>query len=293
MHQNVEYKIQIAESFEREGKLLHALQIYYILLKNKHHKKTAVIKLADIFQKFGKIEKAIILFEDYLFENLDIEMQKYFAHYLIKNEKYEKALEVLEYISKESNPEIYFLNGLANYKLHDYEISKINFNEFIRKNKRSDLLPEAYLFLSKSYRHLKNYDLALENAKLSELIWNRNFELYLNLAKIYFHKEMYLHAFEAISKAIKINSSEFRLYKWAGKILYFMGEFEKAEDYLKTFINESDAVQDSEIYSLLGGTCLKNKKYNEARDYFELSLQLDPENESALKGKLESGKSAS
>lgn len=293
MHQNVDYKIQIAESFEREGKLLHALQIYYILLKNKNHKKTAVIKLADIFQKFGKIEKAILLFEDYLFENLDIEMQKYFAHYLIKNEKYEKSLEVLEYISKESNPEIYFFNGLANYKLHDYEISKINFTEFIRKNKKSDLLPEAYLFLSKSYRHLNNYDLALENAKLSELIWNRNFELYLNLAKIYFHKEMYLHAFEAIGKAIKINNREFRLYKWAGKILYFMGEFEKAEDYLKTFINESDAVQDSEIYALLGGTCLKNKKYKEAHDYFELSLKIDPANEFSLKGKLECGKSAS
>lgn len=59
MQQQVEYKIQIAESFEREGKLLHALQIYYILLKNKNHKKTAVIKLADIFQKFGKIEKQL------------------------------------------------------------------------------------------------------------------------------------------------------------------------------------------------------------------------------------------
>lgn len=293
MNQHDDYKFQIAESFEREGKFLHALQIYYILLKNKNHKKSAVIKLADIYQKFGKIDKAIILFENYLSENLDIEMRKYFANYLIKNGHNEKALEVLEYISKESNPEIFFLTGLANYKSKEYEIAKINFVEFVKRNKKSELLPDAYLYISKSYRHLNNFDLALENAKISEMIWNRNFELYLNLAKIYFHKEMYLHAFEAVSKAIKINNKEFRLYKWAGKILYYMDEFEKAEDYLRKFINECDSIQDSEIYALLGGTCLKNRKYKEAQDYFELSLKIDPGNETAIKGKLESGKSAS
>lgn len=291
--QQVEYKIQIAESFEREGKLLHALQIYHILLKHKKYKRTAVIRLADIYQKFGKLDKAVLLFEDYLFENLDIEMRKYFAHYLIKNEIYEKALDVLEYISKESNPEVYFLTGLANYKLKNYEIAKINFSEFVRKNKRSDLLPEAYLFLSKSYRRLNQYDLALENAKLSEMIWNRNFELYLNLAKIYFYKEMYLHAFEAISKAIKINNKDYHLYKWAGKILYYMDEYEKAEVYLKKFVTEGDIEQEPEIFALLGGTYLKCKKYKEAKVYFELCLKIDPSNTFALKGKNDCAKFAS
>jgi tetratricopeptide (TPR) repeat protein len=104
---------------------------------------------------------------------------------------------------------------------------------------------------------------------------------------------MFLHAFEAISEAIKINSSDYNLYKWAGKILYHMGEFDKAEVYLKKFVNEGDIDQKPEIYALLGGTCLKNKKYKEAQDYFEMCLKLDPSNQIALKGKADCAKFAS
>lgn len=291
--QQIEYQIQIAENFEKDGKHLHAIQIYHNLLKHKKFKRTAVIRLAGIYKKLSKIDKAIQLFEDYLFDELDIEMRKYFAHYLIECKMYENALDVLEYISKESNPETNFLSGLANYRLHNYEISKINFSEFVKKNKRSELLPEAYLLLSKSYRHLNEYDKALENAKLSEMIWSKNFELYLNLAKIYFYKQMYLHAFESISKAIKISNSDNNLYKWAGKILYYMGEYGKAEEYLKKFINENDSEQQPEIFALLGGTCLKNKKYKEAQIYFEMCLKIDPSNEMAIKGKKDCAKYAS
>lgn len=288
-----DYKIQIAESLEKEGKFLHALQIYYVLLKNKIYKKTAVVKLAEIYQKFGKIDKAVLLFEDFLFENLDIEMHKYYTHYLIKNEWYDKALETLQYISKETNPEAYFLTGLANYKLKEYEISIINFTEFVRKNKRSDLLADAYLFLSKSYRHLNQFDKALEYAKLSELIWNRNFDLYFNFAKTYYQKEMYHHAFEAVSKAIKLNSAEYGLYKWAGKILYRMEEYEKAHNYLKKYIDESNSCKDPETFALLGGTYFKKKEYKQAEMYFEMCLKFDPSNDFAKQGKIDCSKFAS
>ena len=291
--QHDEFKIQIAESYEKEGKNLHALQIYHSLLNNKTYRRKAVVKLTDIYTKFGKIDKAIILFEDYLYENLDIEMRKYFAHFLIKNEVYEKSLEILEYLSKESNPEVYFLTGIAHYKLKEFEIAKINFNEFIKKNKRSDLLPDAYLFLSKSNRHLRQYDEALENAKLSEMLWNNNMELYLNLAKIYFYKEMYMHAFEAISKAIKINNNNRNLYKWAGKILYFMDEFQKANEYLTKFLEVSESCEEAEIFALLGGTNLKIKEYKKAELFFDMCLKFDPANTFALKGKIDCGNFAS
>ena len=259
--EQVEYKLQLAEDFEKEGKYLHALQIYYSLFHRKEFKRTAIVKLSSLYEKMDKADQAVKLFESYLLDNFDVEMRKYFSHYLIQNLKYTKAIEVLQYVSKEDNPEVYFLSGLASYKLGDYEIAKINFSEFTRKNRKSDLLPEAYLYLSKAYRHLNQYDSALENAKYSELIWNNNFELYLNMAKIYFYKKMYFHAFESITKAIKLNNIEPSLLKWAGKILYFMDEYEKAEDYLRKFVNHCN--EDPEIYALLGNVCLKNKKPND------------------------------
>jgi tetratricopeptide (TPR) repeat protein len=95
---------------------------------------------------------------------------------------------------------------------------------------------------------------------------------------------MFNHAVTSVLKALRQNPNEATVYEWAGKIFLKNGEYLKAEN---NFIKHIDMVENpsSEIYSKLGETCLKNKKTNDALQYYELALKLDPLNKFAVEGK--------
>ena len=282
MNQN-EFKLKQAKEFEKEGKYLHALQMYQKLINVDSYKRTAALKLAGIYEKLNKVDSAIKVLDEYLITNIkDTDLRKYFGHFLLRHSYFEKALDVLTSLSREEHSESYFLVGIANYHLCEFEIARLNFKDFIEKNRHSVLLPDAYLFLAKIYLELDNLDESLNSAKYAEKLSNQNNEIYFIIAKIYYFKEMYFHSHDAIMRAIKLNDHDSSLYEWAGKILYKMGEFQKAEYYFQNSLNIFD--HNAEIYSFLGLTCLQTGKTHEAGDFFAKALKIDPENSMALEG---------
>ncbi|MFH1194583.1 MAG: tetratricopeptide repeat protein [bacterium] len=281
---NFEHQLRKATQFEKEGKYLHAIQIYLQMFELPEYKRSATLRLASIYDKLNNFQSSVSIIEKYLDEEPhDDEIRKFFAQILIRNFHYDKALDVLSALPRTEHNDIFYLMGVSNFHLMNFEIAKINFEDFIAKNKTSELVPESYLYIAKANIELGNLDEALRSAKSSEWFLNRNHELYLTLATIYYYKEMYFHAHESILKSLKLNPKEPGIKSMAGKILFRMGEFEKAEKYLREYVEVENS--DSDIYSLLGKVCLKNNKKKDAESFFSIALELDPHNSAAKEGK--------
>ncbi len=276
--QFLENTLKQAQRFEESGKYLHSLQLYQILLKNPQYKRVATVRLAGAYEKLNRPELAKKILQEYLFEpGDDEEIRKLYVHFLIKHSYYEEALDALSLISREANPEIYFLMGVANFKIDEYKIAEINFNEFISNNSKSDLIPEALLFLAKTQIKLNKLNQALIAAKKSAEIYFQNHELHYVIAQIYFLKGMNYHAYESICYSIKINKNKTLIQKYAGKILLELKEYKKA---LNHFLDCYDLNNfDIEVLESIGNCYVKLNKIEIAKTYFKKLLKIDPNNE--------------
>jgi tetratricopeptide (TPR) repeat protein len=281
---NFEHQLRKAAQFEKEEKYLHAVQIYLQLYDLPEYRRSVTLRLASMYDKLNNFQSSVSIIEKYLEEQpQDDEVRKFFAQILIHNFHYDMAIDVLSSLPRAEHSDIFYLMGIANFHMSNFEIAKINFEEFIAKNKTSELVPESYLYIAKANIELGNLDEALRSAKSSEWFFNRNYDLFLTLATIYYYKEMYFHAHESILKALKLNPKEPAIKGMAGKILFQMGEFEKAETVLREFIVMDNS--DTEMYLLLGKVCLKNNKKKDAEAFFNTALELDPNNSAAKEGK--------
>ncbi|MFC2133237.1 tetratricopeptide repeat protein [Bacteroidota bacterium] len=280
-----EFKLKSALEYEKEGKLLHAVQVLTPLLNEENSRRTACIRLAGIYEKLNNVTAASEILNSYLNDKPeDDNVRKFFGQFLIKHSLYEEALDILSSLPVELHQEIYFLLGIANFYLNDYKIAKINFDTFIKKNSKSDLLPEAYLYLAKTYSELGQFDEAMKIARESEKLFSFNYEVHLTLAVIYFHKKMYYHAKDAVKKALSMNEEDALLLEWAGKIFFKLGEFEETEKYLRLCIEYPNP--SSETLSLLGLACLNTNKLSDASIFFDESLKINPRNREAIEGKI-------
>lgn len=276
-----ESKFEKAEQYFLEKKYLHALQIFQSLLEIPRLKRKALIKLIEIYDIQNQLDSAIKVFEEYLEQSNDDEnMRAYYAQFLIRHKKYSEAHDILSSISTQNRPEKNFLIGMVNYFLEDYEISVINFNEFISQNSKSDLIAEAYLYIGKCKIKQGDLDAALVYLEKSESIDNQNHEIYFSLALVYYLKEMYFHSLEELKKSISLDPSDVESLELSAKILFKLGEYEKSRRDFALLLNRTEP--SAEIFALLGFVCKNMKDFESANFYFESALKLNPSDKSVL-----------
>ncbi len=275
-------KIEQAEKFEAEGKLLHALQIYKSLTEGENPSATAVIKLSLLYEKMDRTDVGIKTLEDFLEESPNEQkVRRFYLQYLIKQKQYQKAIDVASLISKEEDPSVYTLVGLAYYYLDEYEIAKINFEEYVN-SKEKTLLPEAYFYIASCYFKMTKLDEALKYIEKSEKLFSLNPELHLVKGMTYYAKKMYFHAFDALQQAELLDKENFLTKELKAKVLYELGEYKKAENVLAEILK--DESHNHEHFSLLGLIYLELNEKEKAREYFEKALELNPDYEEAKEG---------
>lgn len=280
----LEFKFNKALELEKEGKLLHAIQIYSALLKTDEYKRDSSMQLHRIYENMKNIGHASLILRNYLNEFPDdFELRKYFALFLIKHMLYEDAVEQLSQIATEEIPEVKFLSGLARFFMNEFEEAGINFTDFLNENDSSEYIYDAYLYLAKTHLEMNNIDGALEAAKGADKIFSNNEELQLLLTKIYLLKGMNFHAFDAVSKGLRLNNESHQMNELAGRISFELGEYDKAENHLNKIKDE--AGQSDEIFTLLGVIYLKKNDYLKADEMFSKALEINQENQAALKNK--------
>ncbi len=285
MDYRLQHKIKQAKEYEAQGKFLHAIQIYRSLIDDYPDYAESYISLAELYNMYGKKESAEKIFNQITEKQPDnLDVKTYFAEFLIKNEEWQKAVDMLSGFSSEDDPFISYLIGYSYFKMGNFELAKVFLLNFVITDEDPELIHNAYYFIARSDFELKQYEPALKFAKKAEVLFSDNWQLMLLLAKIYYRLDMFMHSADWIRKAIGLNNKEPELYHWAGKIYLKTGDFKKAKDYFAEYIDLKEEISSND-YTFLAHACLKAGKLKEALDYYNTALKLDPENKSAIEGK--------
>lgn len=281
----LEYKLKSAHDFVLQGKHLHAIQVYKSIIEESPEFVDTYFHLAELYEQMNNFDSAINLLKTLLENNPDNKDTRLFtAQFLLRNSKWEEAIEVLSFLSPDEENIVSFFLGYSHFMLKEFELAKINFINFIQVDDQAELFYEANLYLSKIEIELKNFRSALEYAKKTETIYSDFWELKLIYAICYFNLNMFAHAITPITQAIELNPKEAENYEWAGKIYLKTGDYLKAEKNFLKCVEMRHEVS-SDIYSKLGEACLKASKTEDALNYFDIALKLDPENKFANEGK--------
>lgn len=281
----IDHRMKAAANFEDQGKYLHAIQVYKSIINEYPDFTQVYFYLAELYEKMGNLEPAFNLLYSLLETEPDNnEIRLLLGQFLLRNSKWEEAIEILSLILPDENHIVSFFLGYSHFVLKEYEIAKINFLNYISYNEQTELLHEANLYLAKIEIELGNFESALKYAKRTDIIYSNFWELNLIYGIIYYNLGMYAHGIVPIEKAIKLNSKEAASYEWGGKIYLKLGDYLKAEKFFLKYIENMDSVS-SDIYTKLGEACLMASKAKDALTYFDVALKLDPENIFAREGK--------
>lgn len=280
--ESLKYKLKLAAQLQSEGKHLHAIQLLKSLMTESDDEQI-YFQLAELYEELGFVKsgKNILLdLQEIYPANKDIKL--YLGQFLLRNSEWFDAIEVLNEISDKDYAAL-FLIGYSYMMLNEFELASDYFSRYILSNDNSELKQEANLYLAKIEYELQHYDIALKYAEDAKYIYSNFWELNLILAKVYYSLGMFTHALTPIQKALKFSSKENSILEFAGKIFFAIEDYEKAEEYFSQYIEQSSEVS-TEIYTLLARTFLKQMKIKEAGLFFELALQIDPDNNQAANG---------
>lgn len=288
----LDHKLKVAADYEAQGKSLHAIQLYNSIINEYPDFIQVYFYLAELYEKMGNLKPAYSLLYSLLeAEPENNEVRLFLGQFLLRNSKWEEAIEVLSLILPEENHIVSFFLGYSHFVLKEYEIAKVNFLNYISfikgmdsPNDQTELFHEANLYLAKIEIELGNFESALKYAKKTDIIYSNFWELNLIYGIIYYNLGMYAHGVVPIEKAIRLNPKETASYEWGGKIYLKLGDYLKAEKLFLQYIEHIDNVS-SDIYARLGEACLKASKTKDALTYFDVALKLDPENIFAKEGK--------
>jgi tetratricopeptide (TPR) repeat protein len=281
---HLEYKLKKASDYEAQGKYLHAIQIYSGIITETPEHTLSYIKLASLYDKMRNFNASVKLLKHYI-ENVsdDSEIRLFLGQMLIKYSMWDEAIDALSVFNPEEHPIHYFFLGYSYFMLKDFEIAKMNFLNYLEKSPDTEFQFEAYIYLSKIEIELHSYDEAMEAVKKAEELFTNSWEVHLLYGIIFYSKGMHFHATTSIEKALKLNGREISLHEWAGKAYLQLGDYQSAEKHLSEYVSNAEA--SSETYAFLGLACLNTQKLKDADSYFEMALNLDPNNQVALDGK--------
>lgn len=284
-NRQIEFKLNNAKKFAASGKFLHASQLYKSLIEEFPDNAEPYFQLAQLYQDQNLSKESENLLLNYLNENPDrIDVIIYLAQIYLKSSKWNEVVEILTPVTPDEEPYALFLIGYAYFMLEDYEIAKINFENFLKFNNEPELFYETQLFLSKIYLAQNKFNKALEYAEKSEKFYSNYWELKFIYAEIYLSTKMIKHAIKNIETCIKMSTANYKVYKLAGEIYYKAKNYIKSEKYFVECISLNEN-QSTYLYIKLADICIKNKKIDEAVNYYDLVLKINSKHNIALKGK--------
>lgn len=281
--ERIKFKLKLVSAFISEGKNLHAVQVLKYLAEETV-REDIYFQLAELYEDMGFVDAGINVLTDLTqlkVNNNDINL--YFGQYLLRNSKWNEAVEVLNNIVN-STPAALFLIAYSYMMMNEFELAKEYFSKFILSDEKNDLKQEANLYLAKIEYELHNYDSALNYATNAQFLYSEFWELNLILAKVYYSLDMFTHAVNPIQKAIKLNPKDASVQEFAGKIYFQLQDYKKAEKFFSEFIELSSDIS-AEIYTLLAKSFVKQRKIDEANLFFDLALKIDPAYQPAIAGK--------
>lgn len=270
-----EDKINLASSYESIGNHLHALQIYTALIETDESCTEAYIRLAQLYEKTGRIKEAEKVLDQMISVSYDNDYGLiFFCEFLMRHSKWEKALNITEKIDATVYPIAHYWKGFFNYQIRKLDQAR-NALEHLRKiDNNFDYWRNALFLLAHIEFDSGNYQEALNHAQKVEYVYSDNWELFLLLSKIYLKLDMIMHAEEKISKALKFSGNNAKVFETAAMIYYKSGKLKRAEKYYEILLGATDEIS-AEVYSTMASIAEANKELEKAKLYYELALKID------------------
>ncbi len=270
-----EDKMNLASSYESIGNHLHAIQIYTSLIDEDESLTEAYIRLAQLYEKTGRIAEAEKVLDQMIIIKYDNDYGLiFFCEFLMRHSKWEKALIVADKIDSSIYPIAYYWKGLFNYQIKRLEQARLSL-EYLRKiDNNFEYWRNALFLLAHVEFESGNYQDALNYAHKVEYVYSDSWELFLLLSKIYLKLDMIIHAEEKISKALKYSGSNAKVYETAAMIYYKSGKLKRAGKYYEMLLDITDEIS-AEVYSAIASIAEANKELEKAKLYYELALKID------------------
>ncbi len=283
---NPEYihRFDRATIFEKEGKWLHALQIYRQLIDDFPEEDFAIAAISNLYEKMEHPELGIEILEECLRGSLDnLPLRLFAGHYFFRQQAWKKTIELLAAFSPQDEPIIAFFVGYSYYMINDFQIAKHHFLLYINLHGEGDFLSDSFVYLAKACIQLDEYEEALEHLKKAEEVAGDYYELHLLFAIAYYCINMDTTALQSIKKSIKLNNSDPLVFEWAGRIAFRCGDPKKSISYYTKFLEKGGEIN-ADFYANYGMAFLYAKDINSAKKNFDLALSFDPSHSFAKEG---------
>jgi tetratricopeptide (TPR) repeat protein len=269
------HRLKRAEEFEGGGKILHAMQLYNAITFDFPDSSTAYFKLIEIYEKMDKLESSFNVISALLeMKHSDLDVKLYAGHFYFKHQKWEEAIAALDDEGLDIEPIVFFLRGHAYYQTAFFQKSADQLVNFISTEKSSAFLGDSYLHIAKCYFELKQPHVAIPYMEEAEKLMPTNPEVHFLQAVYFFSIGMFAHASEKISVALALGTDNRQVYEKAVEIFATNSEMSKVESTCTKYNNsfEPSAV----ILTYRAITLISKKKYNEATEYLNTALTLNP-----------------
>jgi tetratricopeptide (TPR) repeat protein len=241
-----EIYLDLAFEYESSGDFNDAIQILKEAIKLNPHNEGAIYELAYCYDQINDIDKAIQCYSDFIDEN----PYSFTAWYNLgnaysKQDNFEKAVWAYDYcliINEEFSP-AYFNLGNAYLSLDKYQLSIENFEKCMEIDGEDGL---ALCYIGECYEQLENYDLAKHYYRRSIEFIPELPEAWLGLGIVADLEGNTIEGINLIEKAIELDPSN------AG------------------------------FYHVLAGAYEKNTQFEDAKEAYLFSLELENSNEEAI-----------
>ncbi len=274
----IKHKLREARAFEKEGKYLHAVQVYNSLMNEFPGSEEIAIRYAALLEKSGKYPAAKDMLGSFLEKNHDSPgVRLFLGQMMIRSEDFEPSIDVLSHLRISEEPVAAFLTGYAQYMLKEFKLADIAFRNFLEHAGKNELVPDAYFYLAKTHLNLDDITAATMYLDGCADYYDNHYEVHLLSAILHHRGGMYAHSLALIERAIKLKPSDEKVIEWAAEIYFVNENYVKARTYYKKFIETAPELT-GDMYARLGYCGYMVKKYKEAAVNFEKALLLDPDN---------------
>ncbi|WP_228850366.1 tetratricopeptide repeat protein [Aegicerativicinus sediminis] len=300
--------LRVADSLFSNGNYGKAIEAYTLLNDSEVYE-----KLALAFTALGNYQKGMEAYEMMIKNHPENHKAKYdYGKLLLKTKHFEKASSVFNDLINVDyrNPEYHYQAGLVLEELRDstainrfhaaYDLNNDHQKAIFKVAKH--YLQKGQLNRSKFYidKGLASYpnNVELISLKAQNYYWEKNYKesikwfeqlltlgessefIYEKLSESYAAAYEFEKAIEYRQKLLKLNPNDLQSYALISLYYKNLNKWTEAEEYQRKYLLLMD-VSLSDDYKNLGIILNHQKKYKEAIDVFNKSLEEDPMNENA------------
>lgn len=239
----------------------------------------AYYKIGQIYYLTGEYSKALDNFKKaYILNQNNIDSVAHLAELYYRFGEFEESLKYYKYLleKSEKKSELFLTIGEIYYKTGDYQNAIEYYNKVLDSNTglSPDIEKIVYVNLGNLYSAMNKYEEALKSYYKAIEFDKLDVNIYYNIGVLALNMKDYNLAIDNFNKGLEIAPSNLLLNLLSARTYLLMGDRDKAIITYNKIIEKFP--QEITPYFELATLYYKISKFNEAKHYYELILNLNP-----------------